>query len=1165
MTNDDNIRIQESTGNVFADLGLPDPEDRLAKAELAHQIAKIIRGQGQSQKDVAALLGIDQPKVSALLAGRLSGFSLERLANFLTLLGKDVEIAITDMAPTEVQGRLTVGPTPEPLFQIGRLVQLRADPTRSGPIIEILPPTGGKPRYRVFHSPTEAREYHEDQLAPLQAADSSGTDDQWKTGLNGETFRARLTASRLSHSLVDTLYSWQAARIQSIPFQYKPLLRFLRADQPRLLIADEVGVGKTIEAGLVLKELEARGSVENVLIVCPKALTEKWRMEMRRFDEDFQVLTAQSLRYCLDEARLDGIWPLQYGRVIAPLELLRIDQYLRGVEDHRRHHPGLLSLAPAPHFSLLIVDEAHHLRNTETSSHELARFLCDASEAVLFLSATPVHTGSRNLYALLRLLRPDVFLNDAVLEEMLAPAPAITTAMRVVRQRATPDWATHAATALDGAALTSWGRQVLARDPRFLEWHGRLHADVKLTDAERIRCLRDLEDIQPLAHVMNRTRRRDIGRFTVRDPHTVSVPFTADQARLYQALLAYRQDVLLLQYDPQIVRLITDTLERQAASCLPALIPAMDTFLRTGRFASHALTDDPEAIDGQSEISLPPDLVALGEQLRRLAENLSPADPKLDRLLEITAASMQAPTGDESSGKLLVFSFFLHTLRYLFENLRQQGYRVGLITGQVEEFERERLRERFSLPRAQEDAIDVLLSSEVGCEGLDYQFCDRMVNYDIPWNPMRIEQRIGRIDRYGQKSEKVQIFNFITPGTVEERIFFRCFDRLNVFRDTIGDLEEVLGEVAQDLSRIALDPSLSPAQAEERATQLADNALRLVEEERRLEAEGGALLGLDQQFAEDVNALVNDGSVVSADELRQMLTHFLELPLFRARLVPNEPDPRILRLRMGKDGKTALLDRVRALRRTDRSTAALVHWLQSDEPHFELTFDQTAAVDRRDIPFVTPVHPLARIASAFWQTDSGALTANLVIRDNEIPSGQYLFVCDLWESIAVRPELRLMTFAWESKAERLVPAVSNGLLRVLRRAETVGAAADGWIPDSMIVERGLQELEEAAHEARLAALQQLRSRNGALVMQRLASLDGYYRHRLERVATEAASAKDALIRRMKEGERSRIEIDHARKHEELERRRVPDIISQRIAFGSLEVLGEPTKGRTHAS
>jgi ATP-dependent helicase HepA len=127
----------------------------------------------------------------------------------------------------------------------------------------------------------------------------------------------------------------------------------LRADRPRLLIADEVGVGKTIEAGLILKELQARQRLENVLIVCPKTLVTKWRAEMRRFDEEFQPLTAETLRYCLKETQCDGAWPVQYSRSIIHLELFRNQDYLFGTTG-RNARPGLATLDPPPQFSLAI-------------------------------------------------------------------------------------------------------------------------------------------------------------------------------------------------------------------------------------------------------------------------------------------------------------------------------------------------------------------------------------------------------------------------------------------------------------------------------------------------------------------------------------------------------------------------------------------------------------------------------------------------------------------------------------------------------------------------------------------------------------------------------------------------------------------------------------------
>jgi len=134
-------------------------------------------------------------------------------------------------------------------------------------------------------------------------------------------------------------------------------------------------------------------------------------------------------------------------------------------------------------------------------------------------------------------------------------------------------------------------------------------------------------------------------------------------------------------------------------------------------------------------------------------------DPKLQAFLKVIRDKQAL-----DNNKLLVFSCFRHTWEYLEQNLQREGVRVGLIHGKIADDQRRELRNCFNLPKDDSEALDVLLSSEVGCEGLDYQFCDGMVNYDLPWNPMRVEQRIGRIDRYGQKSLSVVIYNFITPA-----------------------------------------------------------------------------------------------------------------------------------------------------------------------------------------------------------------------------------------------------------------------------------------------------------------------------------------------------------------------------------------------------------------
>ena len=208
------------------------------------------------------------------------------------------------------------------------------------------------------------------------------------------------------------------------------------------------------------------------------------------------------------------------------------------------------------------------------------------------------------------------------------------------------------------------------------------------------------------------------------------------------------------------------------------------------------------------------------------------------------------------NNKALVFSTFRHTLPYLDSPRPPSGLRVGLIHGDVADDER---RTSPSLRAAPEDsdAIDVLLSSEVGCEGLDFQFCDLLVNYDLPWNPMRIEQRIGRIDRYGQKSETVAIVNFVTPGTVDADIYERCLCGSGYFNTPSAAAKRSLGKITRELHDIADSFTLSAEERSARLQQLADNGIRQIREEQELESKQSELFGLNvpnQAWQEDIQA-----------------------------------------------------------------------------------------------------------------------------------------------------------------------------------------------------------------------------------------------------------------------------------------------------------------------
>ena len=314
--------------------------------------------------------------------------------------------------------------TPAPLFRVGDLVALRSNPATIFPVIEVLP--GGREcRYRVFQNNAKVT-YYESQLQT-----STGKADERRT-LTAHELQAHLTSIQILSASTTNLFSLRSGRVQFVPYQYRPVLKLIRSDKPRLLIADEVGVGKTIEAGLIIKELRARMDLSSVLIICPKALVaeRKWFLEMKRFDEHFTALDGPLLRHCLKETHLEGAWPEQYAKAILPFSLFDSSLVFGQTGQRTRKDQALLSLDPPPKFDLVIVDEAHHIRNTETFLHQGVRYFCDNAEAVLFLTATPVQLGSEDLYTLLNVLRPDLVIDSASFEQMAAPNRHINAAVQ---------------------------------------------------------------------------------------------------------------------------------------------------------------------------------------------------------------------------------------------------------------------------------------------------------------------------------------------------------------------------------------------------------------------------------------------------------------------------------------------------------------------------------------------------------------------------------------------------------------------------------------------------------------------------------------------------------------------------------------------------------------
>lgn len=1014
-------------------------------------------------------------------------------------------------------------------FSLGDVVSTIASPSVYGAVIQVIIGVLEN-RYVVLQGASKVT-YYASQLKPHQEHTS-------QSDVAGpSTFQAFLTAIQLVSPNITSLYSLNASRVDHIPYQFRPVLKFIRSDRPRLLIADEVGVGKTIEAGLIMRELQARTDVQSVLVICPKPLVteRKWYIEMKRFDEHFTHLDGKVLRYCIDETDLDGEWPAQYTKSILPFSLFN-QKLLFGEKASRqgRVEKGLLDLEPPPHFDLIIVDEAHHLRNADTYVHQGVSFLCQYAKAVVFLTATPIQLGSNNLYVLLNLLRPDLIIDKESFNYMAEPNPHLNTAVTSARVPKA-GWQMAASQALQEAARTTWGNTFLRKDPEFMRLSQILRSS-EVTQEERIAFIHDVEQLHTFAPLINRTRRRDIGKFTSRKPETVTVEFTSEQRELHDALLTVQTSIFRRLHGDQNVKFMMGTICRQAASCLFGLAPFLRGIL-TRRMDELELVEIDESYEMPSDTSL--DIIkAQIEAVVARAEALNPYDPKLQAMRKVIRSKQLLP-----NNKALLFTSFRHTLSYLYESLRSEGMRIGMVHGGTPEDERRSLRNRFSLPKDDPMAVDLLLSSEVGCEGLDYQFCDCLLNYDLPWNPMRVEQRIGRIDRYGQESETVAIYNFITPNTVDADIYERCLWRIGVFQEALGGSEEILGRVTQEIRDVAENLNLSPEERVSRLQQLADNEIRLIREQNVLEEQQAEFFGIHLPLQHDQSVADASNHWLSPAALQRSVENYLKSRSDeRQAHILGEKELKTLRL--NQEVRTLLLEDFKKL---PRRNAAIYRewerWLKGNEPTLRITFDAVAAKENRDVSFLTPVHPLVQQA-AHEQVGLEPLYTICKVRDTYMPQGSHPFAVYQWKKRGVREDVSLQPVCTNT-------AVAASFLELLERAEPVESVHDG-LPDQNVFD----QLDREHYNLWAQRREEHKEQTQKLALHRLESLSTSHRAHLALLHEQLASSFEENIQRMRRAQISRAESDYGRRKGELERlSQSADIIAQPVAFGLLVVEG----------
>jgi len=570
-----------------------------------------------------------------------------------------------------------------------------------------------------------------------------------------------------------------------LPHQIHALRRAMASDPVRMLLADEVGLGKTIEAGLIIRELKLRGKARRVLVVAPRGLTLQWVAEMRaHFGEEFELVMPSEVLARHGSSRAGTLWH-RHDQVVTSMDAIKPIASRAGwtekqVEAYNRDRFRAVVEAG---WDLIVVDEAHRLAGASegVARYELARELAKASPHLLLLSATPHNGDTEAFHRLISLLDERAFPSvEAVTRERVSPY--------VVRTEK------RTAVDLDGRPLFV---------PRFtrpvrVSWGEGHEAEKALYEAvtEYVR--------EGYARAL-RERSYGAGFLMV----------------LFQRLVTSSTRAIRRALERRLEVISGEMLSRQQQLLLEEEYDEMIHLVGS-------MQGERSEVEGLIELAR----VAEAAGLNAKAEAL------LDLLVEVERQELDPDL------KVLVFTEFTATQEMLRELLESVGYSVVTLNGMMDLDERLRVQREFA------GDARVLISTDAGGEGLNLQFCHVVVNYDLPWNPMRIEQRIGRVDRIGQK-KPVRAFNMLLESSIEHRVQELLEIKLQQILDDLGvdKLSDVLdsGEATADFERLYVDSLLDPGHLEARVEEFAQEVGRRA----RATREGSMLLSSESDASRE--------------------------------------------------------------------------------------------------------------------------------------------------------------------------------------------------------------------------------------------------------------------------------------------------------------------------
>ena len=804
------------------------------------------------------------------------------------------------------------------------------------------------------------------------------------------------------------MLSLSNSRTRILAHQVACTHRVMSALSQRFLIADEVGLGKTIEAGLIMKELEYRHQYRRMLIVCPASLMCQWQHEMlSKFNDRFIIMDRKELNR-LTSSRCDPNPWEAHDKLICSLDFIK----------SRRHQKMLRNAS----WDTVIFDEAHRLRRDSrqaTLAYEAAQMIAERSAALLLLTATPFRGNLDELYYLISLLDRNI----------LGPFQSY-----------------YFDYCIDNSDLSALRKKI--------------------------------------APVMIRRTKREVGGFTRRCARTVRFELYQDERALYDATTLYVAEEFnrAVQCENRAVGFVMTIFQKLLDSSTYALGSALERRMMRlrdladraeleRRLDRDAAIDEPDLIDEAEDVD---DLVCLSSR-KSIAEMQKEIDT-LRRLVDLSnkirinkkgekLARLIADLKKKGHTKFLIFTQFRTTQEYLKDVLG--SFDVELFHGSQSRDEKERSITRFK------DEAEILISTEAGGEGRNMQFCNILINYDLPWSPLKIEQRIGRLHRFGQ-ADDVFIYNFSTKDTVAERVLEILKNKLRLFEESIGVPDVLLGKIEDELRLGSLFMEMT---AGLRSGSSVDD-----EVERRLE--------LAREGYEKISELA------VADRIDFNYDEYYRITL-KDRKFSNQRIERFVNLLMETDDIASGM--------LARAGDGLYRVACSDgdgKTRWELgTFDSGTALDNEQLEFLAFGHPVIdRLVSYCQSRLFGGYTGVQSMRSPVAFIGMVFYF--------------MVTFVSVSKTREIIPVA------VIR-----GGSVTGKELDEIESELCTQELSETAPDA------------GKPAASIAAEADQYFAEARERVRMKIKLRKEFLIRNLDvsiDPEIHKIEESYNRRIAELE-------------------------------